>query len=188
MHLIERFTRTGPETLLYEFTVTDPTTWTRPWSAAVPMLKTDEGVYEYACHEGNRSLETMLENARAAEKAPGGARRSRSRRRGYQPTGRRHANTFISGLSGFGRHYFHFRPRRDPRPGPSCIQLGIRFGQAGEPRGSGQQVGVGQSARVDSRRRHTSGRQSGNLDDRNRQPERAVAPRASTRAWCRSAP
>ena len=73
MHLIERFTRTGPEALLYEFTVTDPTTWTRPWSAAVPMLKTDEGIYEYACHEGNRSLETMLENARAAEKAPGGA-------------------------------------------------------------------------------------------------------------------
>ena len=73
MHLIERFTRTGPEALLYEFTVTDPTTWTRPWSAAVTMLKTDEGIYEYACHEGNRSLETMLENARAAEKAPGGA-------------------------------------------------------------------------------------------------------------------
>jgi hypothetical protein len=75
MHLIERFTRTGPETLLYEFTVTDPTTWTQPWSAAVPMLKTDEGVYEYACHEGNRSLETMLENARAADKAPDGAAR-----------------------------------------------------------------------------------------------------------------
>jgi hypothetical protein len=73
MHLIERFTRTDPKTLLYEFTVTDPTTWTRPWSAAVTMLKTDEHIYEYACHEGNRSLETMLENARATDKAAAGA-------------------------------------------------------------------------------------------------------------------
>jgi hypothetical protein len=72
-HLIERFTRTAADTLLYEFTITDPTTWTKPWSAAVTMRKTDEGVYEYACHEGNRSLETMLENARATDKAPGGA-------------------------------------------------------------------------------------------------------------------
>jgi len=69
MHLIERFTRTDANTVLYEFTITDPTIWTKPWSAAVQMLKTDERVYEYACHEGNRSLETMLENARAADKA-----------------------------------------------------------------------------------------------------------------------
>jgi hypothetical protein len=71
MHLVERFTRTGATTLLYEFTITDPTIWTRPWSAAVTWRKTDERIYEYACHEGNRSLETMLENARAAEKKPG---------------------------------------------------------------------------------------------------------------------
>jgi hypothetical protein len=77
MHLVERFTRTDAKTLLYEFTVTDPTIWTRPWSAAVPMLKTDERVYEYACHEGNRSLETMLENARAAEKADAAAKKPR---------------------------------------------------------------------------------------------------------------
>jgi hypothetical protein len=72
-HLIERFTRTGPDTLLYEFTITDPTTWTRPWSAAVPMKKTDEHIYEYACHEGNISMETMLAAAREADKAGGGA-------------------------------------------------------------------------------------------------------------------
>jgi hypothetical protein len=77
MHLIERFTRTGPDTLLYEFTITDPTTWTRPWSAAVTWLKTEEGIYEYACHEGNRSLETMLENARAADKAAAGGAKKR---------------------------------------------------------------------------------------------------------------
>ena len=72
-HLIERFTRTGPKTLLYEFTITDPTTWTRPWSAAVPMRKTDEHIYEYACHEGNISMETMLAAAREADKAADGA-------------------------------------------------------------------------------------------------------------------
>jgi len=76
MHLIERFTRTDANTLLYEFTVTDPTTWTRPWSAAVPMRKTDERVFEYACHEGNHSMETWLENARAKDKkGDGGAKK-----------------------------------------------------------------------------------------------------------------
>jgi catechol 2,3-dioxygenase-like lactoylglutathione lyase family enzyme len=68
MHLIERLTRTGPDTLLYEFTITDRTTWTRPWSASTIMVKTDELVYEYACHEGNYGLRNILENARAAEK------------------------------------------------------------------------------------------------------------------------
>lgn len=78
MHLVERFTRTGADTLVYEFTITDPATWTRPWSASIPMKKTDEGVFEYACHEGNRSLETFLENARAKDKAgKSGARKPR---------------------------------------------------------------------------------------------------------------
>jgi hypothetical protein len=68
MHLVERIKRTGAKTLLYEFTVSDPTTWTRPWSASIPMLRTDERIYEYACHEGNHSMETFLSNARAKEK------------------------------------------------------------------------------------------------------------------------
>ena len=68
MHLVERFTRTGPNTLVYEFTVTDLTTWTQPWTASLTMLKTDERIYEYACHEGNYSLITFLSNARAREK------------------------------------------------------------------------------------------------------------------------
>jgi hypothetical protein len=73
MHLIERFTRTGPDSLLYEFTLTDSTIWKQPWSASIPMRKTDEKIYEYACHEGNYSTITLLENARAAEKAAAGA-------------------------------------------------------------------------------------------------------------------
>jgi hypothetical protein len=80
MHLIERFTRTDADWLLYQFTVTDPTTWTKPWSASVPMHKSNEGVYEYACHEGNHSMETWLENARAKEKSPSSEAAPRRRR------------------------------------------------------------------------------------------------------------
>ena len=69
MHLIERFTRTDPDTLVYEFTVDDPTTWTRPWTAQVPMSKTNDPIYEYACHEGNYALPGVLAGARADEKA-----------------------------------------------------------------------------------------------------------------------
>jgi len=68
-HLIERFTRTGPDTLAYEFTVDDPTMWTKPWKAVVPMLKSDEPIYEYACHEGNYAMRSILAGARAADKA-----------------------------------------------------------------------------------------------------------------------
>jgi len=67
-HLIERITRTGPNQLKYEFTISDPTIWTKPWSASVPMMKTNERLYEYACHEGNESLQAMIGGAREAEK------------------------------------------------------------------------------------------------------------------------
>jgi len=69
MKLTERFTRTDPNTLMYEFTVNDPATFTRPWTAQVPMLKMDEPIYEYACQEGNYAMEGMLSGARNDEKA-----------------------------------------------------------------------------------------------------------------------
>jgi|SRR5690242_18399438 hypothetical protein len=68
-HLIERFTRVDANTLLYQFTVDDPAMWTRPWTAIVPMTKTDEPIYEYACHEANYAMTGILAGARAAEKA-----------------------------------------------------------------------------------------------------------------------
>ncbi|HYM23644.1 MAG TPA: hypothetical protein VEU08_10555, partial [Vicinamibacterales bacterium] len=68
LHLVERFTRVDPRTLLYEFTVDDPSTFTRPWSAALPMTKTADRVFEYACHEGNYALADILRGARAEEK------------------------------------------------------------------------------------------------------------------------
>jgi len=68
MHLVERFTRVDADTLLYEFTVDDPSTWTKPWTAQVPMRRSQEQIYEYACHEGNYALPNMLRGARAEEK------------------------------------------------------------------------------------------------------------------------
>jgi len=75
MHLIERFTRTDPDTLFYEFTVDDPVTWTRPWSGAIPMSRIEGPIYEYACHEGNYALPGILAGARADEKAAAEATR-----------------------------------------------------------------------------------------------------------------
>ena len=71
LHLVERFTRVAPDTLLYEFTVNDPATWTKPWSVALPMNKTEGPIYEYACHEGNYGMVNILTGARAQEKAAG---------------------------------------------------------------------------------------------------------------------
>ena len=68
MHLVERFTRTDPNTLLYEFTVDDPQSFTKTWTGQIPMKRTTEAMYEYACHEGNYSLSTTLNGARALEK------------------------------------------------------------------------------------------------------------------------
>ena len=69
LHVIERFTRTGPDTLQQEFTIEDATTWTRPWSAMIPLRRSKERIYEFACHEGNISLPGILAGARAEEKA-----------------------------------------------------------------------------------------------------------------------
>ena len=68
LQLVERFTRDA-DTLEYEFTVTDPETWTRPWTVSIPMRRTDAPLYEYACHEGNCSLPNTLAGQRTAEKA-----------------------------------------------------------------------------------------------------------------------
>jgi hypothetical protein len=68
MHLVERFTRTAPDTVTYEFTVTDPSAFARPWTAQIPMKRTDGPIIEYACNEGNYAMEGMLAGARADEK------------------------------------------------------------------------------------------------------------------------
>jgi hypothetical protein len=67
LHLVERFTRTADDAMIYQFTVEDPATWARPWTAEVPWTKTKGPVYEYACHEGNTMISTILHGARVAE-------------------------------------------------------------------------------------------------------------------------
>ena len=74
MTLVERFTRLDEETLDYTFTVTDLKTWTSPWTASMPMQRTDALMFEYACHEGNYSMEGILAGARAEEQAADGKR------------------------------------------------------------------------------------------------------------------
>jgi hypothetical protein len=68
LHLIEHFTRTGPDTILYQFRVDDPSTFTKPWSAEMPMSKMDSPIFEYACTEGNYAMLGLLGGARADEK------------------------------------------------------------------------------------------------------------------------
>ena len=67
LHVIERFTRTDENTILYEFTVDDPTAFTRVWKGEVPLTKAPGPIYEYACHEGNYAMEDILKGARHQE-------------------------------------------------------------------------------------------------------------------------
>ena len=67
LHVIERFTRTGEDTLLYQFTVEDPGMWTKPWSGEVPIIRINGQLYEYACNEANYGLENTLRGARVAD-------------------------------------------------------------------------------------------------------------------------
>lgn len=78
MHLVEGFRRVDANTIAYEFTVDDPTTFSRPWSVAMPMRRTDVPLYEFACHEGNRGLAgiirmTRFDEARSSEVQSGAA-------------------------------------------------------------------------------------------------------------------
>ena len=68
LHVTERFTRVDADTIRYEFTVDDPTTWVQPWSAEIPMVVTEGPLYEYACHEGNHDVRHILEINRNLER------------------------------------------------------------------------------------------------------------------------
>jgi hypothetical protein len=68
MHVVERFTRVAPNALLYQFTIDDPATWTRPWTGEFTWPATNEHIYEYACHEANYALENILRGARLRER------------------------------------------------------------------------------------------------------------------------
>jgi hypothetical protein len=69
LHVVERFTRQADNSILYQFTVEDPSTWAKSWSGEMPMTKIDGPLFEYACHEGNYGMRNNLSGARAEEKA-----------------------------------------------------------------------------------------------------------------------
>jgi hypothetical protein len=70
LHVVERFTRTGPDVISYEVTIDDPPMYTRPWKVAFPLTRDDKyRIYEYACHEGNHAVENVLGGGRARDKA-----------------------------------------------------------------------------------------------------------------------
>jgi len=71
LHLVERFTRNSPTTLLYEVRIDDPTAYVRPWSVTVPWVRTNEPLLEFACHEGNYSLPNILSAVRDPEQSNG---------------------------------------------------------------------------------------------------------------------
>ena len=72
LHLVERLTRFDADTIDYRFTVTDPTTWTRPWTARIPLNLNEGPLYEYACHEGNDGLAGILQVNRSIERSEAG--------------------------------------------------------------------------------------------------------------------
>ena len=78
LKVTERFTRVDEETILYEFTIDDPTTYAEPWGGEIPFKMFDDLLYEYSCHEGNYALANILSGARYQEK-----------QRGRDPTERR---------------------------------------------------------------------------------------------------
>lgn len=75
LHLVERFTRVGPGEIEYRITIMDPTTFTRPWTLAIPFVNTGEEMFEYACHEGNYGMAGILSGAREAERTAEGSGR-----------------------------------------------------------------------------------------------------------------
>src|SRR5215831_1034017 len=75
LHVVERFTRVSPNRIDYEITFNDPTTWTKPWTAMIPLKLSHEEIYEYACHEANEGMLGILAGARAQEQKASGARK-----------------------------------------------------------------------------------------------------------------
>jgi hypothetical protein len=71
LHVVERFTRMGEESIHYSFTVDDPDTWVAPWSGEMDIRRVEGPIYEYACHEGNLGLANILRAARVAERNEG---------------------------------------------------------------------------------------------------------------------
>jgi len=79
LHVVERFRRIDDKTIMYQFTIEDPNTWTAPWTAEYPWNVSDERLYEYACHEGNYSLQGILAGERLLDREAAESKKSASK-------------------------------------------------------------------------------------------------------------
>jgi hypothetical protein len=77
LHVVERFTRQNSKTISYRMTIDDPQMYTKPWTVAFPLAKSDKNIYEYACHEGNYAMVGILAGARVQERSASEAARKR---------------------------------------------------------------------------------------------------------------
>ena len=102
LKVTERFTRLDGQTILYRFTVEDPSTWERPWTGEYTWRATDEPIYEYACHEGNYALPTVLRGARVAE-ADAEAAKNRRHGPGFPTCSCRSCSSPVSQSAHFAR-------------------------------------------------------------------------------------
>jgi hypothetical protein len=170
--ITERFTRVDADTLTYEFTIEDPATWTRPWTARIPWTKIDPGeqMHEHACHEDNFDIVHFLTGARVREaakllfhgrRAPPGRRGDAMRTK----TTRRSRGGPAGGVGGAGAR-------------PSRLQRRVRRHQTRQVQGHGHQDALGESARVDLRGREETGRKRRRVDDRDRHAQHAAPSRS----------
>jgi len=74
LHVIEKYRRVADDTLEYYVTIDDPTVWSRPWTLMIPLKRTGEHMFEFACHEGNYGMRAILSGARAQERAGAASR------------------------------------------------------------------------------------------------------------------
>jgi hypothetical protein len=77
LHVVERFTPVDADTILYRFTVEDPETWDKPWTAEIAMSRVTGPIFEFACHEGNYGLRNTLQGARVAEQDAAAAKKGK---------------------------------------------------------------------------------------------------------------
>ena len=77
LHVIERYKRVSPTVLEYTVTIDDPMTWTKPWTAMIPLHQSKAAMYEYSCHEGNYGLADIMAGARAEDAAEAAAKGKR---------------------------------------------------------------------------------------------------------------
>jgi hypothetical protein len=158
LHVVERLTLVDENTIRYQFTVDDPSTWVKPWSAELPLVRDKGPIYEYACHEANYGMAHNLKGARAKEKAADGtAKEQREQKEDKNKDEGREAGPAVGGIHAEQALHRSRSPRwvDDRRSGARtpCVRGGIRRRDGGRAAGNRNGHGMGQSPLVDPHRR-----------------------------------